>query len=106
MLNIGYIEGTHGDVVIRIYYDTTYIPVGPEQPLINGPRGYCLDMTNISGRNTKIRILSSTGTYDVQVGRGNPVTTGPSNGRSRTKTELAGLGFFTRGDVASFAISE
>ena len=50
-LNLGYIEGAcaDGDVIVRVYYDSTQ-PASPDQPLINGPRGWCLDVTNTSGR--------------------------------------------------------
>jgi len=46
-LNLGSIEGTLDDsaVVVRIYYENTQ-PASESQPLIDGPRGYCLDMKN------------------------------------------------------------
>lgn len=104
-LNIGYIElNRNGDVVIRVYYDTTFSPVGPDQPLINGPRGYCLDVTNISGAAATVSLTSPTGgTQTFSVAQGNPVTTGPS--RSRTASQMATLGFSTRGDVTGFTLT-
>ena len=105
-INIGYIEGTcaDGDVVVRIYYDATQ-PAGPDQPLINGPRGYCLDITNVSGRLAKLRVEGLSGQpLAVKVQQGNPVTTGPPAGRSRTAAQVAALGFTTRGSVGNFQL--
>jgi len=81
-------------ITLRVYYDST-LPYSPNQPLTNGPRGYCLDITNVSGRNCQITINGST----VNVGQGDPVTTGPANGRSRTAAQMAALGFTTRGSI-------
>lgn len=103
-LNLGYIEGTcaDGDVVVRIYYDATQ-PAGPGQPLINGPRGFCLDVTNTSGRRARTTISGLTGNpLNVTIARGDPVTSGPS--RSRTAAQVANLGFSTRGDVGNFSL--
>ena len=105
MLNAGYIEGAVDGVVARIYYDATFVPVGPDQPLINGPRGFCLDLTNTSGRPTRVTFsLPNGSTQTVNVGQGDPVTTGPAGGRSRTLAQAQALGFMTRGDVAGFSI--
>lgn len=104
MLNIGYIEGTNDGVVARIYYDAT-APVGDSQPLINGPRGYCLDLTNTTGRNVRLEVTLPNGTVrQVNIGSGDPVTSGPAAGRSRTVAQMIALGFETRGDVAGFSI--
>lgn len=103
MINTGYIEGTkNGSLVVRIYYDQNAIPVGDTQPLINGPRGYCLDVTNTSGSNQRVSVSNGTQTVTANVGQGNPVTTG--NARSRTAAQMASLGFTTRGDVQDFQI--
>ena len=105
-LNVGYIEGTcaDGDVVVRIYYDATQ-PAGLDQPLINGPRGYCLDMTNTSGRVAKITVEGLTGQpLSIKIGKGDPVVTGPVAGRSRTVAQVAALGFATRGSVGNFQL--
>jgi hypothetical protein len=104
MLNVGYIEGTLDEsFVVRIYYDTTFTPVGNGQPLINGPRGWCLDVTNTSGRNKRVVVTGVTAaTIDATVGQGDPVTNG--QGRSRTAAQLASVGFTTRGDVANFQV--
>lgn len=105
MLNVGYVEGTleNGAVVVRIYYDTTFTPVGDDQPLINGPRGFCLDVTNTSGKNQKVSISGVTNNpINATVGQGNPVTAGA--GRSRTVATLVAAGFSTRGDVGDFEI--
>jgi hypothetical protein len=97
-LNVGYIELGGGGVTIRVYYDTTFTPVGQDQPLVNGPRGYCLDVTNTSGQNVHLTINGLTGNpLSVTVGQGDPVTT--TQARSRTATQMSQLGFTTRGDV-------
>ena len=103
MLNVGYIEvGSGADVSSRIYYDTAFEPVGDAQPLVDGPRGWSLDVTNISGRNVRVSLTSSAGTLEANVGQGDPVTTGQA--RSRTAAQLASLGFNTRGDVSDFSL--
>jgi hypothetical protein len=82
-------------VTLRVYYDAT-VPYDPAtQQLIDGPRGYCLDITNVSGRNCSITIQGTT----VNVGQGDPVVTGPTNGRSRTAAQMAALGFTTRQQI-------
>ena len=103
MINSGYIESTLDDraVVVRIYYDQA-APAGPNQPLVNGPRGYCLDVTNTSGRPRRIAVSNDGQSVTANVGQGNPVTAG--QGRSRTAAQLSSLGFTTRGDVADFQI--
>jgi hypothetical protein len=103
-INVGYIEGTaaSGGLVVRIYYDQNVTPVGPTQPLINGPRGWCLDVTNTSGANQRVSISNGGQTITANVGQGDPVTTG--NARSRTAAQMAALGFNTRGDVQDFQI--
>lgn len=106
-LNLGYIEGTceDGDVVVRIYYDATQ-PASPDQPLINGPRGWCLDVTNITGRKATLTVDGVGGQpITMVIQKGNPVTTGPQSGRSRTAAQMASAGFTTRGSVGNFAIS-
>lgn len=102
-INTGYILNETTDrngttVGIRIYYDATSLPIGPSQPLINGPRGYCLDISNPSGRKATVTI-SRPGVPDltVSVGTGDPVTSGA--GRSRTAAEVAAAGYTTRGDI-------
>jgi hypothetical protein len=104
-INIGYIEATcnNSDVVVRVYYNANATPVGPTQPLVNGPRGFCLDVTNVSGRNTRVSLSSDAGNpVTFNVTQGNPVTTGQA--RSRTAAQMATLGFATRGDVSSLQI--
>lgn len=101
-LNTGYIEGTcqDGEVVVRIYYDATQ-PASETQPLINGPRGFCLDVTNLTGRRAAMTV---TGVGKVTIAQGDPVTTGPAAGRSRTAAQMAALGLTTRGSVGDFQI--
>ena len=106
-LNLGYIEGTcqDRDIVVRIYYDATQT-AGPNQPLINGPRGYCLDVTNKSGRKASLTVEGVTAQpFTVAIAQGDPVTTGPAAGRSKTLAQVQALGFTTRGSVGNFAIS-
>lgn len=101
-LNIGYIQLQSGaGVTVRVYYDTTFAPVGDSQPLVNGPRGWCLDVTNTSGVNATVTVVDPTGaTQTFDVGQGDPVTTG--TGRSRTAQQMRQLGFQTRGDLSNF----
>jgi len=103
MLNIGYMELGGGGVVARIYYDANFTPVGDNQPLINGPRGFCLDLTNTTGKAAQVTVNGLTGNpLTVNIGTGDPVTTG--QGRSRTAAELAALGFTTRGNAGQVSI--
>ena len=108
VLNLGYSEGTcaDGDVTVRIYYDSTVLPAGPNQPLINGPRGFCLDMKNTSGRIARVTATDGAGQgFDIAIGQGDPVTSGPPSGRSRTAAQMAALGYTTRGSVGNFALA-
>jgi|SRR6478735_6747582 len=103
-LNIGYIELGGGGVTARIYYDTTFEPVGPDQPLIDGPRGWCLDLTNATGKTARVTVDGVTGNpLVVNIGTGDPVTSGA--GRSRTAAELAAAGFTTRGNVGTITVN-
>jgi len=111
MLNTGYIEGTcdDGDLIVRVYYDATAPHATPDeanaQPLINGPRGYCLDMTNLSGKVRKVTVTGLTGNpLTISVQQGDPVTSGPPAGRSRTAAQMAQLGFTTRGSIGAFQL--
>lgn len=105
-LNVGYIQLGGGGVVVRIYYDQNFSPVGPDQPLINGPRGYCLDMTNLTGERAKLAVNGVTSNpLTVTVGQGDPVVSGPAAGRSRTVAQMASLGFTTRGNVGMVELS-
>lgn len=104
-INNGFIEGTGqgGDVVVRIYYDQTSLPAGDNQPLVNGPRGFCLDVTNVSGGKASITVTPPSGVPQTfSVAKGDPVTTGQA--RSRTAVQVAAMGFTTRGDVSVFEI--
>lgn len=94
MLNVGYIEVSSNGVTATIYYDAT-VPADPSQPLINGPRGYCLDVANPTGAAVKVTVGSITAT----VGKGDPVTSG--QGRSRTAAQMATLGYTTRGQISA-----
>lgn len=92
-----------GGIVVHVYYDTTFSPVGVDQPLVDGPRGFCLDVTNTSGTPQRVSITNGSGaTITANVGQGDPVTAG--NARSRTAAQMAALGFATRGDVQDFQI--
>lgn len=119
-LNLGYIEGTRNDrdVVVRVYYDKTWLEQDPTRdpnlaPLINNPdagamgrTAYCLDVTNVSGSKASVTITKGNrSTITANVQKGDPVTNG--QGRSRTAAQMAtlGSGFRTRGDVGAFSIS-
>lgn len=109
-LNLGYTEQRTGSgVIVRVFYDETFTPVGEAQPLVDAPvgkdygngvigRGLCLDLTNLSGRNVRVDINGQAFT----VGQGDPVTSG--NGRSRTAAQMATLGFATRGDLQNLNV--
>lgn len=111
-LNLGYIEGTchDRDVVVRVYYDPAWLADDPTRdpnaaPLVDGPRGYCLDITNLTGQHARLTISDGAGTsIDMTIQKGDPVTTGPQSGRSRTAAELASAGYTTRGSVGNFEI--
>jgi hypothetical protein len=112
-LNIGYVGSALDDGVVsaRVYYDTAWLNADPTRdqmlaPLVNGPRGWCLDLTNLTGRNAKVVMSLPSGmTTTVTMGQGDPVTTGPANGRSRTAADLAALGYTTRGDVTGLSLA-
>lgn len=111
-MNLGYIEGTcaDSDVVVRIYYDKAWLEVDPSRdpnlaPLVNGPRGFCLDLTNQSGRVATITMTNGGNVLTTRVQQGDPVTTGPTSGRSRTAAQMASAGFTTRGGIGNFEIS-
>lgn len=110
-MNLGYIEGTcaDSDVVVRIYYDKTWLEADPTRdpdlaPLVNGPRGFCLDMKNTSGRVATITMNNGVASLTTRVQQGDPVTTGPTAGRSKTATQMAAAGFTTRGSVGNFQL--
>ena len=107
VMNIGYISAGElygGTVRARVYYDTTFEPVGPEQPLVNGPGGYCLEVINTSGKSVRVSYTVNDVVNTAVVGQGNPVTTGVA--RSRTAAQVAAFGATTRGDVTNFTMSE
>ena len=95
MLNVGYIEVSSGGVVARVYYDTAFVPVGDSQPLIDGPRGYCLDVSNPTGKTARATVMG----LSVTVGTGDPVTSGQA--KSRTAAQVAQLGYTTRGQITA-----
>jgi hypothetical protein len=88
---------------VRFYYDTSALPVGDSQPLVNGPLGWSLEVINTTGRNARLDYTVAGVDNSVTVQQGNPVTTGP--GRSRTAAQLAAAGLHTRGDVGSVTIA-
>lgn len=115
-INNGVIEMSNTDsqgreVIIRVYYDPTWLAEDSTRdpnlaPLVNGPRGLCLDMTNISGKVADLTIVNKDGTErSIRVGQGDPVNTGPAAGRSRTAAQMASLGYLTRGDLPGTALN-
>ena len=116
VVNNGRIESTQTDsqgreVIAYVYYDTAWLNDDPSRdpglaPLINGPRGFCLDLTNTSGKVADFVIVRKDGTeQSIRIGQGDPVTSGPAAGRSRTVAQMAALGFTTRGDIPGTGIS-
>jgi hypothetical protein len=116
-INVGYIEGTaqDNDVVVRIYYDET-APHDTDaqvaaQPLKNGPNGFCLEVTNKSGRRASVSVGAGGAIRDVTIPKGavsNPWPGAVTNGaaRSRTAAQVASqFGFTTRGDIDDFSLS-
>jgi hypothetical protein len=107
-LNLGVIALGGAGVAVRIYYDTVWLDADPTRnpdgaPLVNGPRGYCLDVTNTSGANRRVTVAGLAGNpITATVGQGDPVTTG--NARSRTAAQLAALGLTTRGNVGTVSL--
>ena len=86
-LNVGYSEATAGGVTVRVYYDATS-PVGDSQPLVDGPGGYCLEVTNPSGRPIT---ATAAGLSDA--------VEGAQATASQTAAQLAALGLTTRGST-------
>lgn len=116
VLNAGYIEASQTDsagrtVSVRVYYDPAWLKDDPARdpnlaPLVDGPRGFCLDMTNVSGKVADFTITRKDGVErTIRVGQGDPVTGGPVAGRSRTAAQMAALGYTTRGDILGASIS-
>jgi hypothetical protein len=104
-LNIGYIELGGGGVTVRVYYDTTFEPVGDDQPLVDGPRGYCLDLTNTTGERAQLTVAGLAATpFSITIAQGDPVESGPASGRSRTAAQMAALGLTTRGNVGQISV--
>ena len=103
MLNLGYIQveasdGVGGAVTCRIYYDTE---AAAPQPLIDGPRGYCLDVVNTTGRTCDCSVTAPDGqTLTLVVGQGDPV-----NDQSRTANQMKALGFSSREDASGLTVS-
>ena len=97
-----------GDVGSLIYWDATFVP-GADQtpydaPLIDGPRGFCMDNWNISGANRTVSVTDATGgtVFSVRFGKGNPITTGQA--RSRTRAQMAALGYTKRSHIDGVTI--
>lgn len=103
-MNLGYMQlevaYPTGAITARIYYDST-VPETSPQPLINGPRGYCLDLTNTTGANRKVEVTAPNGTTQtITVGQGDPV-----KARSLTAAQMNAAGFTTRTDAGGFTIN-
>ena len=102
VLNTGYISvessNDDGTITARIYYDSTVDPSQP-QPLINGPKGYCLELIN-TGVTRKVKYTLPSGVVNsLNVPTGNPV-----RNRSLTATQLASQGYQFRSDVIGLTI--
>ena len=108
----GYQEQWVKGVNVRIYHvpaDPVAFPGGvdPDSALRNGPRGFCLDLSNPSGAPVRLTIEGVPGMepQDFIVGPGDPVTTaGAGQGRSLTANQLRSFGFRTRGDLGYWTV--
>lgn len=107
-LDIGYIGAASSDGLdVKVYYQTGFAPEPGQDaydaPLVNGPRGYCLDVTNTTGRPVRVTV-SGVGDIirNVNVASGDPVTSGP--GRSRTVSQVNSAGLLVRRDVQNLEI--
>lgn len=84
---------------VKIYYDPA------TQILRDGPRGYCLDVTNTTGKLQTVVTRLPDGTITtMKVGQGDPVSSGPPTARSRTASQMAQAGYVVREDVQEIAI--
>src|SRR4051812_8351508 len=108
VIDIGHIELGGGGVLAQVYYQQGFPAESyAEAPLVNGPRGFCLDLTNTTNTNVRLAVSGESGNpMTVNIGQGDPVTTGPAGGRSRTAAQLAVSGFTTRGNVGQISIGE
>lgn len=106
-MEYGTLTLTGGDVTALIYYDKSWLgdPThDPKQaPLVDGPRGYCLDLINPYAKNAQVTVnkLATDGTtvlksITVDIAQGDPVITG--KGRSLTLAEMQKAGFSVVGD--------
>lgn len=108
-MDLGYMELGGGGVTVRIYFQQGFIPLEgqtrDDAPLVDGPRGYCLDLTNTSGQSYNTIVYGVRhNAFRVAIGQGNPVTSGA--GKSRTAAEIAQAGFTTRGDCGMISLGE
>ena len=106
-MDLGYLELGGGGITVRIYFEQYFQPGDGQTlmdaPLIDGPRGYCLDLTNESGAACRVTVYGVRDqAFLVQIGQGDPVTAGA--GRSRTAAQIAQAGFVTRGDCGMVAV--
>lgn len=103
-MNLGYIELGGGGVTARIYYDTAWLDTDPtrnpdDAPLINGPRGKCLDLTNDTGAKQTLTVNAAGATPTVvAISQGSPAK------ESRTAAQMASAGYTTRGNVGTVSI--
>lgn len=108
-MDLGYLELGGGGITVRIYFQQGFQPADgqtlADAPLIDGPRGYCLDLTNVTGDPCRVTVYGVRDqAFLVQIGQGDPVTSGA--GRSRTAAQLAQAGFTTRGDCGMVAVGQ
>lgn len=114
-LNVGYIQVGGTDVYARVFYDES-VPASPDQPLVNAPvgkdygggvigRGWCLELVNRTGERAQLTVNGiGSAPLTLTLAQGDPVTTGPATGRSRTAAQMAALGFTTRDSVGSITM--
>ena len=98
-----------GQVGCFIYWDVNFVPgqgqTMMDAPLINGPRGLCMDNWNNSGANRTVTVIDSTGTtvFSIRFPQGDPINTGAA--RSRTAAQMATLGYTKRGQIDGVTIT-
>ncbi len=113
LLNVGYIQNilNDGAIQVRVYYLSDIdalgvlgIVLGPDQPLANGPNGYCLEVVNLSGEPAKCSYQKPSGALvSFNIGSG-AQGTGLVTNRCRAALALTLAGYLTRGDVGNLML--
>jgi hypothetical protein len=83
---------------LTIYYDASSSPVGPQQPLVNGPGGNCLEIANPDNVRGEVVFHPMSGAPDVTIAVGGLAGMLPT----RNLLAMQLLGLFKRGDVRTY----